>query len=325
VRPDGVSAPVAKGPAMNTLREALDDYLAIRRATGVKLERDEKLLGQFLGYCDQGDVASITITAVTGWVMQPDNAGASWTAMRLNAVRQFARWRWLTDPTTEIPPADLFGPLRRQRRIPFLYTNDDILALMNAAGQLRQPLRQVTYETFIGLLAVTGMRLSEAINVDRGDFDPANGWLQINDTKFGKSRQVALSASTVDALETYLTVRHKLCPNARTEALFISPAGTRLLVTNVQSTFRILVRSTGLKPRSLRCRPRMHDLRHTFAVATLLDWYRDGLEIERRLPILSTHLGHANPAATYWYLTAAPELMAITADRLAEHENRSTP
>jgi len=310
---------------MNTLREAMRDYLAIRRATGVRLERDEKLLHQFLDYCDDTDVDSITISAVTSWVRLPDNAAMSWIAMRLNAVRQFAKWRSLTDPLTEIPPADLFGPLRRERRIPFLYTNDDLVALMNAAGQLRQPLRRATYETFIALIAVTGIRVSEAINANRSDFDPVERWLHINNTKFGKSRQVALSASTVDAIETYLAIRDRLCPTVGTEALFVSPAGTRLLISNAQSTFRILVRSAGLKPHSPRCRPRMHDLRHSFAVNTLIDWYRTGAEIEPKLPILSTYLGHANPAATYWYLTAAPELMAITADRLARHQNRSTP
>lgn len=187
---------------------------------------------------------------------------------------------------------------------------------MAATDGLRGRLRQMTYRTLIGLLAVTGMRVGEAIRLDRADLDLAAGVVTVRDSKFGKSRALPLHATSITALREYLPTRDVHQHAAVSDALLISPAGTRLIYCNVHATFRQLRADAGLTARSKACRPRIHDLRHRFAVQTLLDWYRDGLEVQPRLPRLSTYLGHTHPRHTFWYLQAAPELMAIAGQRL---------
>jgi integrase/recombinase XerD len=168
------------------------------------------------------------------------------------------------------------------------------------------------------------MRVGEAIALDRDDLDPATGVLTVRHGKFGKSRELPLHPSTVSALADYARLRDRLCPTPRTPAWFVSTAGTRLIYNNVHYELHRLIHAAGLRPRSPRCRPRPHDLRHSFAVATLLDWYRDGTDVDAALPRLSTYLGHVEPASTYWYLTATPELLALVAARLDHHlEERS--
>jgi integrase/recombinase XerD len=214
-----------------------------------------------------------------------------------------------------VPPTRLLAP-RRRRAIPYLYTREEIAALMDAAGGLRGQLHRATHRTLIGLMVVTGIRIGEAIALDRDDVDERHRLLRIIDTKFGKSREVALHDSAMDALRNYCELRDHLCPRPRSEAFFLSSVGTRLFATTVHNVFRRLVRIVGLAPRAPHCRPRMHDLRHSFAVRTLLDWHAAGVDVQARLPSLSTYLGHASPATTYYYLHAAPELLALVARRL---------
>jgi integrase/recombinase XerD len=305
---------------MSPLRQALADYLRIRRALGYKLERAEKLLLQYLKYLDALGAETVTIANAVAWAMLPAaGKDGHWWAFRLSAVRGFARYLHALDDTHEVPPADVL-PNRVHRAIPYLYSQGEILALMAATSALRFPLRQATYRTLIGLLAVTGMRVGEAIRLDRSDLDLHHTVLTVRGTKFGKSRELPVHASTVEALRAYLRLRDHLCPEPVTDAVLISPAGTRLLYCNVHSTFRELRRRTGLAARSAACRPRIHDVRHTFAVRTLLVWYRAGVEVQPRLPLLSTYLGHVHPKDTYWYLTAAPELLQLAADRLQHSE-----
>jgi integrase len=190
---------------------------------------------------------------------------------------------------------------------------------MTAAATLRKPHRVATYRTLIGLLAVTGMRVGEGIALDDKDVDIKQGVVTIRKSKFGKSRELPLHRSTVDALNQYIH-RQDRPPLARSNpAVFVSTAGTRLLYCNVQWTFQQLVRRAGLKSRSTACRPRLHDLRHSLAVRSVLDWYRHGEDTAARLPLLSTYLGHVDPGGTYWYLSAAPELLEIAGDRLQRH------
>jgi integrase len=189
---------------------------------------------------------------------------------------------------------------------------------MTAARTLASPLKAVTYETLVGLLATTGMRMGEAIRLDRADLDWNNGVLTVRSSKFGKSREVPLHPSTLGALRAYQRRCDQLCPRPKAPSFFISTTGTRLDQPTVGATFVMLARQAGLGPRSPRCRPRPHDLRHSFAVRTLLNWYRAGDNVESKLPLLSTYLGHVSPASTYWYLTAAPELLALASKRL-EH------
>jgi integrase len=299
---------------MSPLRHRLDEYLAVRRALGYKLERAGKLLAQFLDYLDELGAERVTVEHALAWAQLPDG-DPNWWAFRLSAVRGFTAYLHALDPTHEMPPADLL-PRRSHRAIPYLYSDEEIAALIGAADGLRFPLRRATYRTLIALLAVTGMRVGEAIRLDRSDLDQGNGVATVRESKFGKSRELPLHTSTVAALRAYLRQRDRLHPAAVTEALFISPAGSRLLYCNVGHTFRLLVERAGLLPRSAACRPRLHDLRHTFAVRTLLGWYRAGVDVQARLPLLSTYLGHVHPKDTYWYLSAAPELLALAGQRL---------
>jgi integrase len=186
------------------------------------------------------------------------------------------------------------------------------------------PHRAATMRVLIGLLAVTGMRIGEAIRLDRGDVDDRRGVLSVVESKFGKSRQLAVDPTTIAALRTYLRRHDRPVPIAPTEAVFTSATGTRLTYCNVHLAFKRIVAHAGLVPRSMVCRPRPHDLRHTFAVNTLLDAYRhddsDSEHIQARLALLCTYLGHVNPGSTYWYLQAAPELLALAAGRLERFE-----
>jgi integrase len=222
-----------------------------------------------------------------------------------------------------VPPARLL-PSRHCRATPYLYSEADIAGLMTAARALASPLRAATYETLIGLLAVAGLRVGEAIRLDRSDVDFDNALVTILASKFGKSREIPLHPAAIDALAGYARRRDQLFPRPGAASFFISTTGTPLIYNCVHSVFLGLVRDAGLQPRSAACRPRLHDLRHTFAVRTLLDWYSAGIDVQARLPQLSTYLGHFDPASTYWYLSAAPELLAIAAARL-EHTLGSLP
>ncbi len=299
---------------MSRLRDSLGDYLTIRRALGYTLERAEKLLDQFIDYLDGLGVELVTVERALAWARLPAG-GVNWFAFRLSVVRGFAAYLHALDPAHEVPPADLL-PHRPRRATPYLYSEEEIAALIGAASSLRSALRVATYQTLIGLLAATGMRVGEAIRLDRDDLNTGGGVLTVRNSKFGKSRELPLHATTTQALRVYLRRRDRLLPTAKTEALLISPAGTRLLYCNVSHTFRGLVDRAGLRPHSASCRPRLHDLRHSFAVRTVLDCYRADVDVQARLPLLSTYLGHVHPANTYWYLSAAPELLSLAGERL---------
>jgi integrase len=278
---------------MTGLREALAGYLAVRRALGYELARPEKLLGQFITYLEDQGATTVTTEHALAWATQP--AGdRSWHACRMTAVRGFATFLQTIDPAAEVPPAGLL-PWRPCRATPYLYSGADVAALIAAAGKLRFPLRAATCQTLIGLLAVTGLRVGEVIRLDRPDADLDGGVLTVRDSKFGKSRLVLLHPTTTAALHGYLRLRDRLHPHPGTTAMFISPAGTRLLYCNVHATWKLLVARAGLQARSAACRPRIHDLRHSFAVGSLLDAYSSGQDGQARLALLSTWLGHADP------------------------------
>jgi len=303
---------------MNPLRRALVDYLSLRRALGHKLERPEKLLDQFLVFLEELGEERVTIKTALAWATLPSGADRSWWSLRLSVVRGFATHLHALDPATEVPAADLL-PWRRCRAVPYLYSDEELAALSAAAATLSTPHRAATLRTLIALLAVTGMRIGEALGLDDGDFDPTNGLLVVREGKFGKSRELPLHPSTVEALRIYRRRRDRPRSAAGTSALFVSAAGSRLLYSNVQCIFHQLVRRAGLEPRSAACRPRLHDFRHSFAVRTVLDGYRDGGDPQTRIVLLSTYLGHVDPGKTYWYLSAAPELLGLAGGRLERH------
>lgn len=300
---------------MNTLGQDLDDYLAIRRALGYKLVRTGLLLADFVAHLEASGATAITTDAALAWATLPPNGESSWWAHRLSVVRAFARHLHAIDAAHEVPPPGLL-PGRNHRATPYLYSDADIAALMAAARGMRSSLRAATFETLVGLLSVTGLRIGEALRLDRGDVDLADGVLRVRLSKFGKSREVPVHPSTVEALAAYSRRRDELHPRPVARAFFISNAGTRLLYSGAHLGWLNLVARAGLVPRSATCRPRPHDLRHSFAVRTLLGWYRDGADVAAHMPMLSTYLGHVHPANTYWYLSAAPELLGLVVARL---------
>lgn len=303
---------------MSTLEQHLTEYLAVRRAMGYKLARARKLLGQFTAWMAERDQRAITNKLALEWATLPPATGSNWHRHRLTVLRGFAAHVHAIDPVHEVPPADSL-PWRPRRVVPYLYTDTEILALMDSARVIPTPHRAATMRTLIGLLAVTGMRVGEAISLDRSDVDLANELLIVREGKFGKSREVALHPSSIMALQAYLARRDRPIAPEPTAAVFTSAAGTRLIYCNVHLAFKRIVAHAGLHPRSVNCRPRPHDLRHTFAVNTLLDAYRTDENPATRLPLLSTYLGHVHPGSTYWYLQAAPELLALAGDRLERH------
>lgn len=301
---------------MNGLEGLIRDYLQVRRALGYKLDRTERFLTQYRRYLDQTGQTIVTTENILAWATAP-NGAAAWHAARLATVRSFTRWAHAFDPDIQVPPRGLL-PFRTPRVVPFIYSNEQIQALLERADRLRSPMVAATYRTLIGLLAATGLRVSEAINLNRADLEA--GVLTIADTKFGKTRLVPLHPSVQDVLADYMTTRNRLAGRVATDALLVSTAGTRLIYKNAHRQFHRLVAEAGITPRSERCRPRIHDLRHTFAVTTMVDAYRGGGNPAEILPVLATYLGHASPGSTYWYLEAAPELLAEAARRLGPLE-----
>lgn len=298
------------------LRCSLADYLAMRRALGYRYVRPEKLLGQFLTYLEDRGETTLRIDSALTWATLPSGTNPSgWAGQRLSTVRRFAVHLRTIDPATEVPPRELI-PWRPRRATPYLYTDDEVAALMAAAQALRLSHQAATYQALIGVLAITGMRVGEALRLDREDLDLGHGLLIVRGAKFGKSREIPLHASAVMALDNYLHRDDRPRSAARTSALFVSTAGTRLYLGSVWHVFQRLVGSASLTPRSAACRPRLHDLRHRFAVCTLLDAYRQGKDPAVQVARLSTYLGHVDPKHTYWYLSGAPELLQLASDRL---------
>jgi len=302
-----------KRPGAKRLLRAVDDYLKLRRMLGFKLFHETWWLPDFVSYLDQNRSSFITIDLAIRWAMQPTGVDRSWWGRRLGAVRQFARHYRAVDPRTEIPSRDLI-PFRSPRRAPYLYTNTDVVALIRAATALPHPLLAASYSSLIGLLATTGMRVGEALGLDDADFDRTRGLVVIRGAKFNKTREVPLHASTLAALTAFSRRRDRQRPHRRSSSLFLSSTGAPVAYSNFRTTFRRLVKVTEIGDGRLK--PRIHDLRHSFAVNTLRDWYRAGADVDPRMPWLSAYLGHVNATTTYWYLTATPELVTLAAKRL---------
>jgi integrase len=301
---------------MSAFAKHVADYLRLRRSFGYKLDRAAHLLPRFAAYLEAAGTEFVTIDAALAWALEPDvPPGSVVRPVRMMVARGFARYMAGIDPRTEVPPAGLI-PFRQRRRVPFIYSEADIVALMAQAHEsIREPLRAATYETLIGLFAATGLRISEAIKLDRSDIDWSEGVLLVRESKFKKSRYVPMREGTLKQLLRYARARDELCPMPREESFFVSLRGTRLIHSPVERAFRMLCEAAGVGV-GATLPPRIHDLRHTFAVNVLLGWYRDGVDVQARLPSLSTYMGHRKPCSTYLYLSAAPELLAHAAGLL---------
>lgn len=307
---------------MSALLQHVDEYLAIRRSLGYRLDGHGPVLREFVGWLEDRSAAVITPDLALVWARSRPTSGPVRERQRLTTVRRFAEYMHAIDPRTEVPARDLL-PARQQRTAPYIYSPAEIAALMAAARTLAPPLKAATYETFIGLLACTGLRFSEAAGLDRGDVDIAAACLLVRCGKNGRSRYVPIHTTAVAALATYAARRDRLCPKPASTAFFVSARGGRLADSSAHGVFAGLRRQAGLDTRGHGRRPRLHDLRHAFVVRTMLDWYRDDdVDVQGRLPLLSTYLGHVDPKATYWYQQAAPELLALAARRLEIGQGR---
>jgi integrase/recombinase XerD len=300
---------------MSALQRALADYLQLRRSLGHELAEAAWLLPSFVAYLDAHEAPTVTIGAALDWVQEAASGQeTSVGPRRMTAVRGFARYLAGIHADTEVPPLGLM-PHRRRWRRPFIYSPADIDAVLaQARSSIRSPLRAATYETLIGLLAVSGLRIGEAIKLDRSDINWTQGLLLIRESKFGKTRLVPLHDTSMHSLAGYAALRDELQPRPKDESFFVSLTRQRLCYAVVSTTFRQLIDTAGIGA-GAPSTPRLHDLRHTFAIRTLLGWYRAGEDVRAKMSWLSTYLGHREPSSTYCYLSAAPELLALAAAR----------
>ena len=316
---------------MNPLGRAVEGYLQLQRGLGFKMDRNETRLRQFLGFMAAKKASRITTALALEFATQVPALDPKTQAHRLSVVRALARYQLASDPTTEIPPVGLL-PVRTRRRQPYLYSPAEVLRLLEGAMNYRLwnrfpgpwwgHFQAWTYHCIFGLLAVTGMRLGEVLNLQAQDIDWTGAVLTVRKAKFGKSRLVPLHPSTLQALKTFVQHRDRFFarrqPRCALSHFFVTSCGTRLRVTQVNRVFLRLSRQIGLRAPGARHGPRIHDLRHRFAIETLQRWYRSGQEVERLLPVLSTYLGHTHITGTYWYLTSTPALMHAAGARLEQ-------
>lgn len=316
---------------MTPLRRAVDDYLALRRQLGVTLHEAGRVLRTFATYAQQEGVEYVTTALVLDWASELTHVSSATLNGRVQIIRRFAQWRQLTDARTEIPAVDLL-PGRYRRHPPCLYREEDIPRLLVTARNLPSAngLRGRTYATLFGLLVVSGLRSSEVVALDDADLVRDEATLLIRRTKFGKSRLVPVHGSTMAALTAYQTIRDRVVRHRRTEALFVAEDGVRITQGSAEYTFARVSAQIGLRPpfrahRLGRGFPRLHDLRHRFAIRTLVDWYRAGLTVDPLLPVLATYLGHVHVHDTYWYLEAVPELLQLATERLVDADKAVAP
>jgi integrase/recombinase XerD len=274
---------------MSGLQAHVDDYLRLRRALGFRLVEEGRLLGQLVGYLEAAGAETVSSELAIGWARLPVGVHSNQRAKRLRVARGFAGYLQTIDPTTEIPPPDVF-PHRRQRATPYLFSQQDICRLLGEARRLRHPLRAASYEALFGLLAVSGMRIGEAIALGREDVDLEAGLITIRKAKLDRARLVPLHLTAIEALRRYASERDRLCPTPRSRAFFLSSAGTTLHGSGLRAAFREITTRIGVRTQEVR--PRIHDLRHRFAVQTMIDWQRSGVNIDEHIATLSTYLGH---------------------------------
>lgn len=305
---------------MTGLAKALDDYLALRRALGFKLRVTARELPRFVRFIEREGATFITTGLALRWAQENPQASAVTHSDRLGMVRRFAAWRSSEDPRTEVPPARLL-PRRYQRPAPYIYRDEEVASIVSSAASLpsRSGLRGLTFSTLFGLLAVTGMRLGEAVALDRSDVDLDTATLTIREGKLGKSRVVPIHSTTKDILRHYADRRDAILTGGSAPAFFVSERRRRVSASAAEGNFIRVARTVGLRSPAIDGRrghgPRLHDLRHRFAVSTLVHWYRAGADVDREIPKLATYLGHNGPAEVYWYLQAVPELLELATER----------
>lgn len=293
------------------LQDRVDAYLALRRALGYQLHAHTAVLADYATFAVTHGVVSVTPQSTAAWVASTPGLFATVISRRVGMLRGFADYLRAFDPGCQPPPAGLFGQ-PAQRRAPHIFTSTQIGALLEATATIGSPLWAAGARTLIGLLAATGLRPGEAWRLNDTDFDAGAGLLLIRCSKWGRTRQIPVHPSTITALGDYQARRDQLRPHGlHCPALVLDGTGQRLHTAGPSTTFRRLLAAAAISAPAGQRAPRMHDLRHTFAVATLTDWHRAGLPVQPRLGALSAYLGHVNPAHTYWYFQAVPDLMTV--------------
>ncbi len=302
---------------MTSLASHLDGYLGMRRKLGFKLRLAGGLLHRFVTFAQKKRARFITARLARDWAIQPTDCEPAQWANRLGMVRRFAQYVSAIDPRTEVPPQELL-PHRYHRKPPYVYSDKEIRKLIQSTRELpaRNDLRAESNATLFGLLAVTGMRVGEAIALDRRDVDLNRGLLTVRQAKFNKSRFVPIHFTTQKRLRDYERIRDRFYPHSTNPSFFLSERGTRLKDCTVRRWFIIASHKIGLRAPAERRGPRIHDVRHHFAHKTILNWYRRGLDVEAHLPELTTFMGHGHVADTYWYISASPELLKLATQRL---------
>ncbi|AHD08840.1 MULTISPECIES: tyrosine-type recombinase/integrase [Phaeobacter] len=304
---------------MKTLCQRLDEYLALRRSMGFALTFDERVLRKFTTYGDERGFDRISTPLFLDWKANYGSADNNTWSCRLGMVRRFAFWLAQHDDRTEIPSSQLVTG-RYRRRVPYIYAPSQIANIVAEAGRLPSPygLRAALWQTLFGLIAVTGMRVNEALSLDRQDVDLKRAFLTLRNTKNGRDRQLPVNGDTALQLARYAKLRDRLIarPSSR---FFIKEDGEPAGDCGARYNFAQVSGNIGLRPPQAFKRhghgPRIHDLRHSFAVHTILDWFREGRDIEAEMYKLSTYLGHSEPKHTFWYIEAVPELMHLAAAR----------
>ncbi len=309
---------------MNALSRHLEEYLQLRQRLGFKLRRASRELHRFVRFAQREKASFVTTKVALAWATQPAGAQPSYWTARLSMVRQFADYLSAVDLRTEIPPQGLL-PHRYQRKSPYFYSDHEVAQLIQAAQELSSPkgLRAATYSTLFGLLAVTGMRLGEAIGLDRQDVDLDQGLLRVRQAKCNKSRWVPIHRTTRNRLQRYQRVRDRWHPHPKTPGFLLSEQGTRLSGCIVRYWFICLSHKIGLRRPTDHHGPRIHDLRHRFVIRTLRNWYRTDKDVEAHLPELAAYIGHSHVNDTYWYISATPELLQLATKRLEGRKGRA--
>ena len=302
---------------MSNLQDYLEGYLALRHALGYKLRTHRSSLKNFVQFVSEEKATTITTQLALAWAMKPDGAHPKWWAYKLGMVHHFALYVRGRDHATEVPPLTLL-PYSQQRPTPYIYSEKEISRLIVAAKALpcRKGLRGLTYFTLYSLIWVTGLRISEALALDRDDVNSANQLLTIRNAKFGKSRLIPVHVSTSNALAHYARCRDQIFPDVQSPSFFLSTIGTRPTTAIAQLTFRQLCSRIGMRDTRHGKRPRIHDMRHSFAVKSLIDIYKGGNDVEQAVYALSIYMGHVGPSSTYWYFSAVPELLELARNRL---------
>jgi len=303
--------------APETMASKVEAYLRLRRQAGFTLKIEGQQLARFACFADNADhQGPLTLTLAMQWATASRKQKLITAARRIEVLRPFARYCQQFEPETEIPPRGLFGRAHR-RLTPHIFMDCEIRALLAACAQLCPPggLRGATCAAIFGLIAATGLRISEATGLERPDVDLERGLLHIQHAKFGKSRWVPIHATTTHALQRYAQHRDHDPLAANVEAFFVFDHGRHASSRSLQYAFSLLRCQLKWRPRGDHPAPRIHDLRHSFVCHRLERWSAQNLDVDRHILALSTYIGHAKVTDTYWYLTATPELLAIAAKR----------